>query len=382
MKYAVIALVIIFQSVSAFAQSATARFQGRLKPGSAPNSVIVAIRSNETFTGNVSNFQFTIQTPIAFPEVVAAIKHNPFATYLPTSGYSTENSLEFGYKNFLFGGTAVGSPNYTFTNGVEVDVLEIAFLNGPTAPIYPVRLAQLPGGGATTQKNFYIEINGIDNTNQTAMFYGSSFTNDPLGYAAYSFSALTNVSLPIRWLAFNVSRQGNDGLVEWDVEGDNDNEKYIVERSFDGSNFVPVVDVAKRAGTGSKKYSYLDNNITSLRSKIIYYRIKSVELNNRFTYTDIKNIRLDVKGGISLYPIPAKDGFTLSIPYLSPNQEKVQLHLVNSVGQVIERRDITRLAAVNYYYNLQSSLITSGEYLLKIFEDGQLTETKRVLIKK
>ena len=373
---------ILFQLPTVFSQSATAKFQGRIKPGSAPNSIIVAIRSNETFTGNVSNFQFTIQTPLEFPAVVATIKSNPFATYLPTTGYQTENSIEYGYKNFLFGGTTVGSPNYTFTNGVEVDILEIAFSNGPTTPIYPVRLAQLPGGGATTQKNFYIEINGFDNTNEAAMFYGSSFTNDVQGYAGYSFSALTSVALPVRWLNFSVVRQASDALISWTVDNDLDNEKYVVERSLDGVNYNVIGEVSKRLGNGSKKYSYLDAGITSLGKKIIYYRVKSVELNGKYSYTDTRNVRLDVKGDISLFPNPATDGFTLNIPYLNPNQDKIQLQLVSAIGQIIDRRDITRQAATSYYYNLTSSLITSGDYLLKIYEDGQLTETKRVLIKK
>ncbi|HEY0039360.1 MAG TPA: T9SS type A sorting domain-containing protein, partial [Flavisolibacter sp.] len=125
-----------------------------------------------------------------------------------------------------------------------------------------------------------------------------------------------------------------------------------------------------------------DKQVGRYNSKILHYRIKQYDLDGKFSYSPIKTVRLDVKGETSLFPNPAKEGFTLTIPYLNPNQDKVQLHLVNPLGQVVDRKDITRLAAVNYYYNLQSSLITSGEYLLKIFEDGQLTETKRVLIKK
>lgn len=365
-------------------------FQATVLPGTAANSVILAVRPGSTLSNaQMSSAQFALMVPagIGMPIPTAIVRK---ADYITGMGFvvapiSTETTPDGNFYVFNIDGVGGSTvPTMTFNSGVNYNLIEIQFLGRPDVST-SIRLAQLPNGGTTSNSNFYLAMNGVDVVNQAAQFFATGATtasNDGQGYSGFSYVTSANIILPVRWLSFSAVRQVNDALVSWSVDNDANNEKYIVERSFDGSNFTTIGEINKRIGSGTKRYDLLDKNITSTGNKIIYYRVKSVETNSRYTYTETKNIRLDLKGQISLFPIPARDGFTLTIPYLNPSQAKVQLHLLNAVGQVVERKDITRAAAVNYYYNLQSSLITSGEYMLKIFEDGQLTETKRVLIKK
>lgn len=362
--------------------------QGTIKAGTTPNSVIVAIRPNATFSGQISGLNITLQVPAAgiVPAPVASIRNNPLSANVPTAAYvtavSTENSGGTNYINYLFVANPTGTPAFNFTNNVEVDLVEIQFASGPTGVRSQVRLANVPNGGNLMQAYFYIEINGTDRTNQASMFYGSSASNNAAGYTAYSFVPINNIALPLRWKDFTLQRQLDDAVLNWNVSSEEETVKYVVERSSDGVNFTALGEVVKSAGNGEKVYRYDDKNISSIGSKVLYYRIRSVDIQSRASYSATKNIRLDTKGEISLFPNPAKDGFTLTIPYLNPSQQKVQLHLVNSIGQIVEQRSITKLAASNYYYNLQNSLVVSGDYLLKIYEDGQLTETRRVAVHK
>ncbi|HEY0039436.1 MAG TPA: hypothetical protein VGB71_02180, partial [Flavisolibacter sp.] len=50
-------------SILLFSFSNAQLIQGTLKPGSTPNSVIVAIRSNTTFTGQITGLNITLQIP-------------------------------------------------------------------------------------------------------------------------------------------------------------------------------------------------------------------------------------------------------------------------------------------------------------------------------
>ena len=369
------------------------KFQGTAIPGPTANSVDIVIRPTVAFNGYLINLVFVVQIPTsAAPQ--PSITVTPLATNFLTSTFNRFTQAETdattpGYRNYGISATNSNTTAINIAAGGSYPVVRLTFNDGPVNST-SIRVAHLAGGGVNTLFQFYVEANNgvaADYTNYVQMFFGASavpsspLANEVVGYGTYQYSQIQAV-LPVKWLNFSAVRQVNDALVSWTVDNDQDNEKYIVERSTDGSNFTAVTEITKRQGAGSKKYSFIDKNITTLGSKTIYYRVRDVEVNNRFTYTEVKNIRLDIKGEISLYPNPAKDGFTLTIPYLNPNQQRVQLHLVSSLGQLIERKDITRLAATNYYYNVQSSLIVSGEYLLKIYEDGELSETKRVLIKK
>lgn len=357
-------------------------FQGTIKPGSTPNSIIVAIRSNTTFSGQFTGLNITLQIPSGVSPVPSLnIKNNPLNANIPTGNYQSAVTNEGGFINYLFVNNPAGTPAYNFTAGAEINLLELEFTGGPNGVRSQVRLASLPDGGSNAQQYFYMEV-GADRTNTAAMFYGESASNNAAGYTAYSFVSVNNIALPVNWLKFTAVRQGNDAALAWDVNNETNADRYQVEASSNGADFTALATQQKTPGSGTKTYTYLDKQVSRYNAKIIYYRIKQLDQDGKFTYSPTKTVRLDVRGETALFPNPAKEGFTLTIPYLNPDQKRIQLHLVNAIGQIVERRDITRQAATNYYYNLHSSLIVSGEYLLKVYENGELTETKRVIVKK
>ncbi|RYF86031.1 MAG: T9SS type A sorting domain-containing protein [Chitinophagaceae bacterium] len=345
MRQIFLSLLLVVLTKLGFAQL---KFQGSFIPGPTPNSVDLVIKPNLPFSGYLTNVIFVIQIPTGITpqpsmNVVSLSTNFSQLAFAPTTDANTDLATP-SFRNYQFGATNANTTSINIAAGVSYPVARVTFSGGPITPT-SIRLAHLTDGGVTSQFQFYVEANwngtaAADYTNYVQMFYGSAvFPTTPLadegvGYSTYQYTQIMTI-LPVRWLNFSVVRQASDALISWTVDNDSDNEKYVVERSLDG-----------------------------------------------YSYTDTRNVRLDVKGDISLFPNPATDGFTLNIPYLNPNQDKIQLQLVSAIGQIIDRRDITRQAATSYYYNLTSSLITSGDYLLKIFEDGQLTETKRVLIKK
>lgn len=381
-------LLYIFILLSLTNAAWTQIMQASIGPGSASNRLKIYVRpTGSNSNSTISTLQFNVGIPVGIePKPTVSVTSNTTATWLGIT-WQVDYIAEGGYHNFYIT-TAETRSGVNLVSGQEYEVMEVEFTGSRGST--NASLVSLVDGGSNL--NLLFLATGTIQSNGSNLYYARSgvAVNNQFSYdisgagsgSGVSTATLGGITLPVRWLSFSALRQVNDGLISWVVDNDETNEKYIVERSTDGSNFVSVGEVSRRAGIGSKKYELLDKGITGIGTKIIYYRVKSVEVGNRHTYTDTKNIRLDTKGQISIYPIPARDGFTVAIPYLSPNQEKVQLQLVNTVGQVVDRKDITRAIAVNYYYNLQSSLITSGEYLLKIFEDGQLTETKKVVIKK
>ena len=54
--------------------------------------------------------------------------------------------------------------------------------------------------------------------------------------------------------------------------------------------------------------------------------------------------------------------------------------MVNRLGQVVHVREISAANATNYFYDLKTPGIISGEYMLQIIYDGELLETKKVIV--
>ena len=102
------------------------------------------------------------------------------------------------------------------------------------------------------------------------------------------------------------------------------------------------------------------------------------------TIFPIRSLRFSATGGkdVSIYPNPARDGFTLSVPLVRPIGTKVRLSLVNRMGQVVHTREINGVTAANYYYDIKTPGIISGEYMLQILVDGDLLDTKKVIVQR
>jgi hypothetical protein len=76
-------------------------------------------------------------------------------------------------------------------------------------------------------------------------------------------------------VAISAKSSQDKNLITWSTASEKDNNKFVVERSLNGLNFVPIGEV-KGAGTSQTVYNYLflDENVTG---SVNYYRIQSVD---------------------------------------------------------------------------------------------------------
>jgi hypothetical protein len=276
----------------------------------------------------------------------------------------------------------VVSPSGVYV-GFQTTGSNVAITNGTPLLLFTFEVASAGGNCAAGVR---LLVNASDNVDPTNV--GADFTSY-LGVIGVGDLLSTNNdntfrscaqlnTLPVRFLSFSAIRQASGVAINWVVGSEELVSSYELEVSTNGSIFSHL---ATKASMGKANYDYIDQGVARYNATKLYYRVKQLDRDGSFTYSPVKTVRLDVKGAISLYPNPARVGFMLNIPYVQANDHQVLLQLLNGVGQVLETRTISRAQAVNYYYNLQPSL-PSGDYLLKIFEDGALSETKQVLIKK
>ncbi|MEO7265737.1 MAG: hypothetical protein ABIW38_12520 [Ferruginibacter sp.] len=348
--------------------------QGSLRPGSTSDAAMIVLKSNTTYSSSMSNLQFTLQIPTSVgAQPTVTIKSNPLVAYMPS--YVTQlTSTEGAYYTYVFAGTNVSGATYNFVSGTEFNALELQFTGGFSNAL--LRLSNVANGGSNGQAYFYIETNA-DVTNQAAMFYGSGAVNGG-GYGVYSYVPL-GIALPVNWLDFSAIRQNNDVVLRWSVAQEINNDHYEIERSTDGINFYPI---GLQPSTGSvlvKTYDKLDLNIKSLNSDIIYYRIKQVDIDGKFSYSPTRAVKL-TKGEISVYPNPARLGFTVSIPFLTLSDKNVLLKLENAAGQLVEQRTITIAQASNYYFGFSGAKVLSGNYTLKIYNENELLAVKKISV--
>jgi hypothetical protein len=373
-------------SITTFAQL---KFQGSLIPGPTPTSADVVLRPNTSFNGYFTNVVFNFQVPTSVTQPVITL--TSLSTFFPSfaalppvtdGGYVT-----YGYAATYIAPPGGGGPTVSIGSGANYPLVRLNFSGGPSTPT-DVRLAHLADGGTTGLNQFYVAANNgfaDDYTNYAQMFFGTTISPtspiDPnVGYSTYQFTQISQV-LPVTWLDFTAVKKNNDALLSWKVADEQNNDHYELERSLNGTTFTTIAKVANLPGSGTKDYTNLDQNIINLRSNVIYYRVKQVDIDGKFTYSPIRSLRLDIKGEIAIHPNPVKKGFYLTVPFInSALDKKISLNLVNGAGQIVDRREITASQAANYYFDIQKPGIIAGSYMLRIYTQSELLDTKKIIV--
>lgn len=245
------------------------------------------------------------------------------------------------------------------------------------------------GSGSPTgvDSYWYITQTGLgDVTNTTQMFLGAGAVNT--GGNSFSFSPAQALAfLPAFFQEFNVNKSGNyDAALSWSTAQEQNVSHFIIERSANGTSWGKAGEVkAKGNSSTPTKYSFTDVKVYDgvAASKTVFYRIKAVDLDGQEKLFPVRSLKFSATGSkeISIYPNPAKDGFTLSIPLIS-NTGKIRLNLMNRLGQVIHSREINGATAANYYYDIKTPGVIAGEYMLQIIRDGELLDTKKVIVQR
>ncbi len=153
----------------------------------------------------------------------------------------------------------------------------------------------------------------------------------------------TGATLPIELIDFNAEINNNSVELNWATATELNNDYFIIERATDisteNSNWNQI-DQTSGAGTTNtiSEYILIDNDIDA-NEETYYYRLKQVDYDGKFTYSDIVAVSIKISKEISVYPNPSIGIFKVS--GLSDNTYN-SVEVYNSVGQMIMKTEGTQ----------------------------------------
>ena len=124
------------------------------------------------------------------------------------------------------------------------------------------------------------------------------------------------VTLPVTWLYFKGSNQNKNNLLEWATASEQNSKEFSLERSLTGNSFSSIATLpAAGFSSSTKTYQYMDYNIDRLNSSVMYYRIKQIDRDGRFRYSNIVKLNYNVKEAPKsiVYPNPTQSIITIAV---------------------------------------------------------------------
>lgn len=211
--------------------------------------------------------------------------------------------------------------------------------------------------------------------NKNAAVYNLAWVYDnssALKSISDTVTAISQGTLPLSWGSFFAEKAGRSSLLKWTTLQEVNVDKFYIERSNDGVHFNSI-SVLKAVGNSDNVSSYSFTDSDPLNG-INFYRIRQVDQNGRFTYTDIRSLEFhQIKQFISLSPNPAKSDVLLKIP---GNKDVLNVKLLNAAGQVLKSFTVNEDS-----YQLSVSTLAAGVYYLKISGDAISTIEKLIIEK-
>ena len=270
--------------------------------------------------------------------------------------------------------------NYFFdwyANPSGVVTVAITYDGGTTTiPLYTSTDPTGNVGPLVVSGNFTTPATGTSNIQVEITFNGNSFNNDNVYWDEMCLSYV----VPVELTSFTATSNGADVELKWATATETNNQGFQVERMSVGGSFEQVGYIPGFGTTTEPKaYSFVDSK---LESGNYTYRLKQIDFDGTFTYSEEVNVDIELPLEYSLeqnYPNPFNP--STMIKYSIPEDGFVKLAIYNMLGEEVAAIVNTTQKAGRYEVNFNASKLSSGVYVYRI-EAANFTASKKLMLLK
>ncbi len=279
----------------------------------------IVFDSNDTIPTNIAKNTIDAFAPTSHMNALAANTNNPVSL----SWGGVDDTGGCGLKFYTL---------YVSTDGINFNIIRSGITRTDTS---------FTAATSTTYYFFVLATDSVGNT-------------ETLRIGEVKSTYIGTGGLPITWLYFNGATVAKDNILDWATASEQNNKQFDVERSLNGISFNRIGVVAAVGNSSlTSKYQYKDINIDKLNSSIMYYRLKQIDINGAFKYSNI--VRLNYNTNV----------ITNSIVYPNPTQGLITITVGDKalVGSLAILYDVNGLQLEIIKITTNSQTINMGKYV-------------------
>lgn len=261
--------------------------------------------------------------------------------------------------------------------------LKMAYLNGcPAVAPYidsvysngvkaPITLAAPDTTPCKTYKQIrYCLTSGVIPSGHTYVVY---FRNPDNSTFVCTLSC-TCVALPLKFTSFTASVTGNNVVCNWTTENEFDNNGFQLERSEDGRNFSTV---GKEVSNPAGKYQWIDKDAAASGKNHFFYRVKQVDGDGKFSYSNISSVKLNSNSGVTVVPNPFRE--SVSVSFKAGTAGTADIKIINLAGQLAIAKQFIAVKGNNNMLLNGIGGLQRGIYMMQIAVNGVIIENQKLV---
>ncbi len=247
-----------------------------------------------------------------------------------------------------------------------------------TAPLDTIGTAYSLDGGNTWQS---VE----DTLGLAGPIFGSIRTGWAQNWDDFVVYKWSGPPLPVELTSFTAITNGKGVIINWSTATELNNLGFEVQRSYEGADFVTVGMVyAKGTTTDRTEYSYIDKNLVDGK---YYYRLKQVDYNGSYEYSDVVEIEWRAFNSYLLeqnWPNPFNPSTTIGFGI--QNKSNVTITVLNLIGEEVAVVVSEERQPGYYQVEFNASSLPSGVYFYQIIatpnggQAGSFVQTKKMIL--
>jgi hypothetical protein len=238
----------------------------------------------------------------------------------------------------------------------------------------------------------------VSDSNGAYLAWAATFNGEQDVY--YSYIADTTI-IPVELISLSASVAANVVTLSWSTATELNNHGFEIERSSDKANLPDgkagwrTIGFREGKGTTSEPqyYSYSDK-FSGIESSKLYYRLKQVDFNGSFEYSDIIEVEIAPLAFSISQNHPNPFNPTTTIKYQVPELSFITLKVYDVLGNEIETLINEAKKAGNHEIEFNASNLPSGVYFYRVQavptgsrlrreasrQAGDFVETKKMLL--
>ena len=193
-------------------------------------------------------------------------------------------------------------------------------------------------------------------------------------------SATTNTAtvttLPLQLIHFTVKENSNSiAELNFSTEKEINVSHFEVERAANNAQFIFQQKIIATNSVGVNNYS-LQDNISNLKG-VLYYRLKMVDKDGSFKYSNILSLTLSSKGDVlKVYPTIISKGEKVNVILPQSNLQKVNYTIIDIAGRMVQHGTLQVSNSITIQI---SNKLNNGSYYIQIMADGLVLKTPIII---
>ena len=222
---------------------------------------------------------------------------------------------------------------------------------------------------------------GLHNFNGTVAVTNAAYNypnNYTLANQAFRFTSNCGAAciiLPVKLMSFTAKAKENYNVLDWQTSTEVNNDYFVVESSTDMINFKEIGRV-DGAGNSNNVLSYQYLDYTPFE-KVIYYRLKQVDFDGVYTFSEIVAVKKTNEGEVNIYPNPATEVLFLDID--SKEEAIYTIRYVNVLGATVQEKLVVAEGS-NTYQLAEFKQLNSGIYFVQLInENNEVIKNQKIV---